>query len=78
VAGVMWVVINLFQVPGWFNPVYQRGPNIVGLLWRFLLAAVCAGLGGFVWILAAAELVAAGGLSLLYWRLLQAELLCRP
>jgi hypothetical protein len=77
-AGAMWVVINLLQVPGWFDPVYQRWPNIVGLPWRFLLAAVCACLGGFFWILAVAELVAAVGLSLLYWRLLRAELLCRP
>ncbi len=78
VAGVMWIAITLFQVPAWFEPVYQRWPNIVGLPWRFLLAAVCAGLGGFVWILAAAELAAAIDLSLLYWNLLRAELQCRP
>ena len=77
-AGVMWLVIGLFQVPGWFDPIYQRWSNIVGLPWRFLLAVLCACLGGFAWVLAVAEFAAAVGLLLLYWRALSAELLCRP
>jgi hypothetical protein len=77
-AGVMWIVINLFQVPGWLNPLYKRWPNIIGLPWRFLLAVMCISLGGYAVALAIAEFVAAAALPVLYWRALRAELLCRP
>jgi len=78
IVGAMWLVVNLFQMPALFDPVYQRWPNIVGLMWRFMLAALAAGLGGWGWAMAAAELAAAIGLAILYGRLFRAELLCRP
>ncbi len=77
-AGILWLVINVFQLIGWFDPIYQRWPFIVGLPWRVVLGVLCAVLGGSAWVLAISEFIAAAGLSLLYWWALRAELLCRP
>ena len=76
-AGILWLVINLFQLLGWFDPIYQRWPLMLGLPWRVVLGVLCASLGGSAWVLAIAEFIAAAGLSLLYWWALRAELLCR-
>jgi hypothetical protein len=77
-AGVLWLTINAFQLLGWLDPIYQRWPFIVGLPWRVVLGVLCALLGGSAWVLAIAEIIAAVGLTLLYWWALRAELLCRP
>jgi hypothetical protein len=78
ITGVMMLTTTVFQLSGWFNPLYQRWPNILGILWRIGLAALCACLGGRFWILALAEVGAAVLLALLYWRLMRAELMSRP
>ncbi len=76
--GVMLLILAVLYVPGFMEPVHARWPNVVGVVARFVLAAVYAWLGrGFRW-LALYELLFAVLLAWSYGRLMQAELMSRP
>ena len=76
--GVMLLILAVLYVPGFMEPVHARWPNVVGVVARFVLAAVYAWLGrGFRW-LALYELLFAVLLAWSYGRLMRAELMSRP
>jgi hypothetical protein len=76
--GVMLLILAVLYVPGFMEPVHARWPNLVGVVARFVLAAVYAWLGrGFRW-LALYELLFAVLLAWSYGRLMRAELMSRP
>ena len=75
---VMLLLVSAFQVPGWQQPVFNRLPNIIGILGRAAMAVVFLLLGGgFLW-LALFDAVFAVVLYLSYRGLIIAELQTRP
>ncbi|WP_439576731.1 hypothetical protein [Elioraea sp.] len=81
--GAMLLLATLLYLPGYFDPVRVRWPNVIGIVGRagmallFLLIALCAGLRGFLW-LALLDGAFAAALVLTYFRLFRAELMSRP
>jgi hypothetical protein len=76
--GIMLLITAALYLPGWVEPVYQRLPNVIGILARFVLAVAYFGLGqGLRWF-ALYELVFAIALAWSYGRLVCAELMSRP
>jgi hypothetical protein len=76
--GIMLLITATLYLPGWIEPVYQRLPNVVGILAHFVLAVAYFGLGqGLRWF-ALYELVIAIALAWSYGRLVCAELMSRP
>jgi hypothetical protein len=76
--GLQLLVMAAFSVPGWFNPVYARWTNAVGIGARLALAILCGLLGGALWRLAGVYVLAGAALAVAYVRLLRNELMSRP
>ncbi len=83
--GGMVLLVTLLYLPGLWNPVRVRWPNVIGILGRFgmallfLLVALTGGaaLRGLLWF-ALFDFVFAVALAMLYYRLFEAELMSRP
>ena len=76
--GAVLLITAMLYLPGWIEPLHARRPNIVGIVARFVLAAVYFHLGqGFRWF-GLYELAFAVVLAWSYSRFLRAELMSRP
>ena len=74
----MLLLVNAFQVPGYIEPVYQRWPNVIGVIGRALMVVIYLFLGGAFLIFAAFDGLFGLLLALFYHRLILAELSTRP
>jgi hypothetical protein len=76
--GALTLVVVLFTLPGWLDPLRSRWPNLLGIGTRLGLAILYLLLGGgFLW-LALLEIVVALLLAWAYFGLFRAELMSRP
>jgi hypothetical protein len=74
----MVLLASALQLPGFLEPIFNRLPNVVGILGRLGMAILFLSLGGgFLW-LAAFDAVFAVLLFLTYRRAIIAELQTRP
>jgi hypothetical protein len=49
--GAMQIVAVVLLLPGYWNPIVNRWPNVVGIMGRALTAALyCSAGGGFLWL----------------------------
>jgi hypothetical protein len=78
VWGLMLVLLAALYASGWFDPIYTRWPNVVGIVGRCAAALLYLSLGrGFLWF-ALFDAVFAGGLVWAYSQAIRAELMTRP
>jgi hypothetical protein len=78
VWGLLIVVLTALYGAGWFDPVYTRWPNVVGIAGRGVTALLYLTLwGGFIWF-ALFDAAFAIALAASYARGLGAELMSRP
>jgi hypothetical protein len=76
--GAQLIAINLLYLPGYWHPVENRWPNVLGILIRLSFALFFFTQGdGFIWMGLYDGLF---GLILLvtYWRLYRADLMSKP
>lgn len=76
--GLMLLLLSTLCAAGWFDPIYTRWPNIVGIAGRFATALLYLSLGGGLLWLAVYDAVFAGALAWAYVQLITAELMTRP
>ena len=75
---MMVLLASAFQIPGYLDPVFNRLPNVIGIIGRAAMAILYLLLGGgFLW-LALFDGVFAVALYILFRRLVIAELQTRP
>jgi hypothetical protein len=76
--GLMLVLLAIFYGCGWFDPIYTRWPNVIGIAGRcitaFFYLLLC---GGFLWF-ALFDGAFALALAWAYPRTIRAELMTRP
>jgi hypothetical protein len=76
--GVMLLLLVALYAAGWFDPIYTRWPNIVGIAGRYATAIVYLLLRGrFLW-LALFDGVFAAALTWAYSQAIRAEVMSRP
>jgi hypothetical protein len=76
--GVMLLILTAIYGLGWFDPIYTRWPNLVGILGRAATALVYLVLGGAFFLIALFDAAFAGALAWTYWQAMRAELMTRP
>ena len=76
--GVMLIMLVALYAAGWFDPIYTRWPNMVGIVGRYATAMLYVFLRGrFLW-LALFDGVFAAALTWAYSQAIRAELMSRP
>jgi hypothetical protein len=76
--GVMLIMLVALYAAGWFDPIYTRWPNMVGIVGRYATAMLYLFLRGrFLW-LALFDGVFAAALTWAYSQAIRAELMSRP
>jgi hypothetical protein len=76
--GVMLLVLVALYASGWFNPIYTRWPNMVGIVGRYATGLLYLLLRGrFLW-LAVFDGVFAAALTWAYSQAIRTELMSRP
>lgn len=76
--GVTLLLLVALYAAGWFDPIYTRWPNVVGIVGRYATALLYLVLRGrFLW-LALFDGVFAAALSWAYSQAIRAELMSRP
>ena len=78
VWALMVLLASAFQVPGYIDPVFNRLPNVIGIVGRGLMTGLYVILGGGFYWLALFDGAFAVALYVLYRRLVIAELQSRP
>ena len=76
--GVMLLLLATLYAPGWFDPIFMRWPNVVGIIGRCATALLYLCLGGGFLLFALYDALFAGVLLWAYSRALSAELMTRP
>ena len=78
VWALMVLLASAFQIPGYLDPIYNRLPNVIGIVGRAVMAILYLLLGGgFLW-LALFDGAFAVALYVTYRRTVIAELQTRP
>lgn len=78
VWGLMLLFLVVLYTAGWFDPIFTRWPNVVGILARGVSALLYLALGGgFLWF-ALFDALFAGALFWAYSQAIRAELMTRP
>ena len=76
--GATLLLLVALYAAGWFDPIYTRWPNVVGIVGRYATALLYLVLRGrFLW-LALFDGVFAAALSWAYSQAIRAELMSRP
>lgn len=78
VWGLMLILLSALYAAGWFDPIYTRWPNVIGIAGRCATALLYLCLGGGFLLFALYDAVFAAALAWAYSRAIRAELMTRP
>ena len=78
IGGLLLLALTLFYAAGWLDPLVSRGPNVIGVAALAGAGVLLLVLGGRFLGYGLAELLLAGLLGVLYWRLMRSKLMSLP